>query len=254
MPYNYNPSPQTYDSVYGGIPGAVGLPDPFADLSGVYPGLKDTNTTAASAISKQLGGQLSPGTINLLQDQGAQWGVASGMPGSGLARSRTARDLGLTSEGLVNQGLSNYAKLISTISGTQTVNPALQSSIAERNATINSAPNPRASQSYAQQLFNQYLQGLKGPGGGTSGYSSPAGGTGVMSGLVGGTPSMPMSPIGGGLAGQIGPPYTSSSPWDGFGSNLPSSEDYSWLGFGDGGDMSGMPYDASLMGDYGGEL
>lgn len=176
--YNANPAPSNYSSTFGGIPGPIGIPNPAQDLGFQLPGLPQLNQAASGDVLNELQGNLSPGTQKLLQDQAAQFGVGSGMPGSGLATNRYLRDLGLTSENLINQGIGNYSKLIPTVSGTQTVNPNLQSQIASRNALVNAAPVPGQSQNFAQSLFDKYLQMMRGPAASTTGTgsSSPVGG------------------------------------------------------------------------------
>jgi len=189
--YNVNPPPSGYSPIFGGVPGPIGVPNPFQDLSGVYPNLSGTNAQLSADIMGELSGRLSPETQALLQDKGAAFGVSSGMPGSGLARSRTLRDLGLTSEALQQQGISDYDKAIQAISRTQTVSPEIQAEIAARNAQVAAAPIPSQAASYAKQLFDEYLNSLRRPsGGGGGGSGSPSGGTGAFSPPVfGGTPS-----------------------------------------------------------------
>ncbi len=179
------PQPLSYNSTFGGVPGSIGIPNPYQDLSSVYPNLTGTNAAASQSLLSELQGQVSPETQALLQDKSAAFGVSSGMPGSGLARNRTLRDLGLTSENLQQQGLANYSRLIPSVSGTQTVSPDLQSQIAARNAQVLAAPIPAQAASYAQQLFDQYLNALRKPGGGTGGIGSPAGATAGGSGALG---------------------------------------------------------------------
>jgi hypothetical protein len=220
--YNINPGTSGYSPIFGGVPGQVGLPNPFQDLSGAYPGLGQTNQALSGDILSQLGGNLSPSTINMIQDQAAAWGINSGMPGSGLARNRGLRDLGLTAENQINQGIGNYDRTISAVSGTQTVNPQLQTQLAERNALMASAPNPAAAGSYAQQLFNQYLQRMRGPGGGTGGLFTPGGGSGTVPGVnVGGGMNGGGTPSFGGTGGGTGTDYMTSSGdfSSGFGDN-----------------------------------
>ncbi len=171
------PQPLSYSGTFGGVPGSIGIPNPYQDLSSVYPNLSGTNAATSQALLSELQGQVSPETQALLQDKAAAFGVSSGMPGSGLARNRNLRDLGLTSEGLQQQGLQNYGNIVRSVSGTQTVSPDLQSQIAARNAQVLAAPIPAQAASYAQQLFDQYLNALRRPGGGTGGIGSPAGAT-----------------------------------------------------------------------------
>jgi hypothetical protein len=255
--FNPNPVAQTYNSTYGGIPGDVGIPQPSQDLSNVYPNLSSSNAGVSPAILGQLGGSLSPSTQALLQDQGAAFGVQSGMPGSGLARNRTARDLGLFNENLINQGIQNYTRSIPAVSSTQTVNPALQASIAERNANINSAPNPANSQSYAQNLFDNYMRQMRGPGGGTGG--GPASGSGMSSDQLfpdqinnslfsSGNPSSGYNSLGfgpgtlGSNTGNTGNTGNSGNTSFGFDSGLNYND---FPVFGDN-SLSGVPYDNSF--------
>lgn len=179
--YPVNPLPQgtSYSSTFGGVPGSISVPNPFQDLSGVYPNLSGTNAAASQALLSELTGQVSPETQALLQDESAALGVSQGMPGSQFSKFGNLRNLGLTSEQLMGQGLGQYAGLLGAVSGTQTVNPNLQAEIAARNAQMLAAPIPSAAASYAQQLFNDYLNRLRGPGGGTGSAGSPAAGTGA---------------------------------------------------------------------------
>lgn len=190
--YNVTPSPYGYSGTFGGVPGVIGVPNPYQDLSGVYPNLSGTNAAASTALLSELEGQVSPETQALIQDKSAAFGVSSGMPLSGLSRNQFARNLGLTSEQLQQQGIAQYGSLIPSVSGTQTVNPALQAEIASRNATNLAAPIPAQAQSYAQSLFDKYLNSLRSPTGASGSVASPTTGT---TPITGGTPS-PAAPGG----------------------------------------------------------
>jgi len=126
-----------------------------------------------------LSGQLSPQTQAAIADAAASFGVSSGMPGSGLAMNRYPRDIGLASEELMHRGIGDYSSAIPTVSGTQTVNPyqaaGLNTEIGAMNATNAAAPDPSAAASYAQQLFDRYLERLSTPSGGTGGPGSAQG-------------------------------------------------------------------------------
>jgi hypothetical protein len=148
------------------VPGIIDVPKPAQDLGAQYPNLGRTNAALSSDILAGLNGQLSPGTLRDLQDFNAAQAVGGGMPGSGLFRNRLGRNIGLSAEALKNQAISQYNSTVPTISGTQTVNPALQTSISESNAINSSAPDPTAAASHAEQLYQRYLQGLSNPGGG----------------------------------------------------------------------------------------
>lgn len=176
--FSLNPSARSGQGAFGAVPGAIGAPDPFSNLSAVFPNLSGTNKAASAAILAKLGGQLSPGTINSIKDAAAAWGVGAGVPGSSIQTNRGLRDLGLTSEGQVESGMRDYASLIPTIASTQTVSPELLTQISATNAVNASAPDPTQAASYAQQLFNEYLNKLRGGGGG-------AGGTGAYGNFPG---------------------------------------------------------------------
>ena len=166
------------------VPGPITPPNPYGDLSSVYPNLSGTNAQVSGDIMSKLRGEISPATMNALKTASAQWGVGSGMgPQSGLAVNGLFGNIAGYSEKLQQEGLQDYGNLIPTISQTQTLNPALQAEIADRNATMAAAPDPAASASYAMQLFDKYLNSMSGsrPKQYASNspimYGGPAGGT-----------------------------------------------------------------------------
>jgi len=179
-----NPAPQTGQGAYGMVPGVLSMPNPAGDLSAQLPGLSTLNATASSDLQSKLGGTLSPGTQAALQNAAATYGVTSGMPGSQLTWNSLYGNIAGASEAQQQQGLQDYPSLTGAVSSTQTVSPALQTEIASTNATNAAAPNPAASASYAQQLFNEYLQAMRGPASGSQSsqgfqtgqeYSTPPG-------------------------------------------------------------------------------
>jgi hypothetical protein len=172
--YNINPAPTGYNPTFGGVPGPLGLPDPYGDLTKSGVNLPALNPAASSAIGNELRGDLDPLDIAALQDESARFGVTSGMPGAGLGINRYLGNILGAREQRRNQGFQHYNQFVPTVAGTQTVNPALQNQIAETNALYGSAPVPAFAASYAQQLFDKYAQSLRGPGGGTRGPSSEA--------------------------------------------------------------------------------
>lgn len=205
-----NPFAPTNDphGAFGSVPKDVPMPNPFGDLSTLYPGLAQANASVSGNVASQLAGELSPATQARLQDAAAAFGVNSGMPGAGLVRNRTARDLGLATEAIQDQGLKNYLAAINQISATQTVNPALQTQINTQNSLNRAAPNPTDAANYSKTLFDQYLQGLRGPGGGTGLTNAPAvwGGAGVPStGSTGGGNSFRLPTPSTGVAGGSAP-------------------------------------------------
>lgn len=182
--FDLHPQPTSGNGPFGAVPGQLGLPDPAGDLAHQIPGLSNLNSAASSGILAKLNGQLSPGTLNALKNASAQFGVSSGMPGSGLSSSSFLGNVAGASEAQQTEGIHQYNSFVPTVSGTQTVNPALQNEIATQNSLNAAAPDPTQAASYAKQLFDQYLSsmrgsggGNRGPGGGTSNQGSPAGGT-----------------------------------------------------------------------------
>lgn len=170
-PYNTNIATQGGSGAFGAVPGAIGLPNSQYDqTAGVVKNLPGLTNGSANDIASELGGQLSPGTLNLLQNRAAAFGVNSGMPGgvpgNTLSTQNLLDNIGTTSENLASKGVSDYNSFLPTV-GSQMLAPSLQADIADRNATLKAAPNPTQAASYAQSLFNQYLQKMGGPAGGT---------------------------------------------------------------------------------------
>lgn len=156
--FNYTPAPTVGRGAFGAVPGQVGVPDPAKDLAAQIPGLAQLNQTAANNVLTQLRGELSPSTVQAIQEGAASWGVQSGMPGSGLQVNRGLRDLGLSSEALQQQGQQNYGALTSAVANTQTASPELQANIAIQNAINAAAPDPSQAALYSQSLFDNYLR------------------------------------------------------------------------------------------------
>lgn len=177
--YNASPTPTRGKGAFGMVPGQINLPNPYGDLSSVYPNLSGANQSVSGNIMAELGGQLSPGTIRQLQDSAAAFGISSGMPGSQFQGYTGLRNLGLASEALTQQGIKDYNATLPTISSTQTVNPALEAQIAETNSINAAAPDPALAAQEQERLFDKYLSSLMAGGGGTLGRSGPSGGTGT---------------------------------------------------------------------------
>lgn len=170
------------------------MPNPFGDLSAIYPNLSGTNSQVSQNILNELTGQLSPSTINNIRNNAASFGVSSGMPGSQFQGYSGLANLGLTTEKLQGQGLSDYLNAITGINKTQTVDPALQTEVNTQNSVWQAAPDPAAAAAAQQSLFDKYLAKL----------SSPAGGTGLIS-------SVPWYAQGN-LANALGPGTTQTGP------------------------------------------
>ena len=170
MAFTYNP--YSANQIFGTTPAQIPTPTPAADLAAQIPGLSNLNSTLSGDIQNQLSGQLSPQTIQAIQNAAATFGVQSGMPGiqpGTLSGNLGLRNIGLSTEQVQQQGIQNYNQTIPTIAGTQTVTPSQQIALGQINTTNAAEPTPAAAQSYAQNLFNQYMQMVRGPGGGTGG-------------------------------------------------------------------------------------
>lgn len=180
--YNPSPSPHAGVSPFGMVPGSVGLPNPAGDLAGVYPNLSGQTGQLSKNIMSELQGELSPETINMIQDKAARFGVSMGSPGSPFAGAQGLKNLGLTVEQQQKGGLADYLNAITGISKTQTVSPELQTEIAQQNAVWNAAPDPAMAAAEQQKLLDKYLNETRGPAGGTGGVGAPwwqQGNTGV---------------------------------------------------------------------------
>lgn len=120
---------------YFSVPGRIGnQPDQFGNipqpnltqaptLATVYPGLQQAQNVAAQNTLSRLRGELSPETINAIQDKAARFGLSAGMPGSGIAGSYGKKLLGLTTEGIQGQGLNDYLNALKAYSGTLSPTP-----------------------------------------------------------------------------------------------------------------------------------
>jgi hypothetical protein len=162
-----SPAPHAGQGAYGLVPGDISNPNPFGDLSALYPNLSGANSQVSQNIQNELMGNLSPSTINNIRNNAASFGVSTGMPGSQFQGDQGLANLGLTTEKLQGQGLQDYLAAITGINKTQTVDPALQTQIATQNSVWNAAPDPAAAAKEQQKLFDEYLAKTMSPAGGT---------------------------------------------------------------------------------------
>lgn len=131
---------------------------------------------AAQNTGSLLKGQIPTDVMSLINQQGAERGVATGSPGSPNANAAILRALGLTSLGLQQQGLGNFQSLVGMTPTGQQFNPAsfLTSPTDQQTAQylanlLSAAPIPSAA---AQANIGSLLSGL-GRGGGNQ---NPLGG------------------------------------------------------------------------------
>lgn len=139
--YNINPMPQSGSGAFGGVPGTVGLPDPFSDISSVYPNLSKNNATQSGDILSQLHGEMSPGVLMAMNEAADRYGLAA----PDLSKGDPLHSLGIFPEQLQRQGLGNFEGMMGTLSKTQTVSPEEQAMIAQFNAHNAAAPDPEQS-------------------------------------------------------------------------------------------------------------
>lgn len=143
--------PNLFSRVFGTKPDLSNLTNPTAGPQGsepgssywqlgqIYPNLSQGINTAAGNINSELAGQLPADVLGTIKDQGAAWGLNTGMPGSGAADNYTLEDLGLTSLQEQQQGLSNYLNFAPALQSMFALNPEQLAAVDVGNA----APDPR---------------------------------------------------------------------------------------------------------------
>jgi hypothetical protein len=116
---------QTLLNYLGGTPAAAATSNPAtynANFSSLYPNLNATQGQASANTLSRLRGELSPETLNAIQDSAARFGITSGMPlGSGgntITGNFGRKLVGQSVEGLQSQGLQDYLNTLKSYSGT----------------------------------------------------------------------------------------------------------------------------------------
>lgn len=170
-PFNLNTPSHGGQGPYGTVPGAIGLPPVYNDIAGVFPGLTSNIDALSKNISSELAGELDPQTIAMLQNTAAQFGIGAGVPLSPFSGAAGLRHLGKATEDVQAQGGKDLLSALPTIAKTLTVSPETQLDVANRNATLNAAPDPRQAALEAQRLFDLYLAKTQRGGGGSLSYS-----------------------------------------------------------------------------------
>ena len=182
--YNFSPTPTTGSgTAYGAVPGTTAPPPSiYSQVGGVLPSLPNLTATAGSVVGSELAGTVPTDVTQQIQNQAASWGVSSGMPGSGLSKNLSLRDLGLTSIGQQQAGQSNFLNLLSGL-GQQQLSPSLLTDLSQSNAILGSAPDPQMAAQQLMQDYEKYLNPASGSGtssGGETEYFTPAGSTAKM--------------------------------------------------------------------------
>lgn len=173
---------------YGGVPGAVGVPaNTFTQLGSVLPNLSNLTGGASNVVGAELGGGLSPNTMNALKSAAATFGISSGMgPGSGLENNQLFGNIAGFSEHQQHQGLQDYLGLTSGL-GREMTDPGLAYQVADRNSVYAAAPDPAAAAKNSLDLYDKYYNRGSGAAGSTSNLPWWAQGRGLAGGLGTGT-------------------------------------------------------------------
>src|ERR1700704_5821967 len=102
-------TPTAGRTAFGKVPDSIPIPpNLFTQLSSSVPGFSANTAGTGSVIGSQLSGNVSPMTLNALKTGAAQFGVANGMPGSGLETNQLFGNIAGFSEGQQQKGVSNY--------------------------------------------------------------------------------------------------------------------------------------------------
>lgn len=215
----------------GGNPLFPTTPNPGKGAFGEVPAGVNLPPALTSGIQRDLSGEVSPEIAQRLQQIAATFGIQSGMPMGGLAANRYAHDYLGASDVARQRGTENWMRLLP---------------LQQQNAELAAAPNPTqralTEQSFAQQMFDRYLQALRGSGGGQQGggYRSPAAGT--------------VAPTTGTATGGIpSPPAIHGEGEEGYNYSVPSTQmgDVSYVGGmgspADWGAPAGTSYDPYAM-------
>lgn len=153
-------------TAYGKVPGPINIPPSvFSQLSGAVPNFGALTSGTSNLIGSQQAGNISPQTMNALKAGAAEFGVSSGMPGSGLESNQLFGNIAGFSEGLQQKGIQNYLALISGVGPTMT-NPNLAAEIAARNADLAAAPDPTKAAAAQLDLWKKmfdYSRGASSP-------------------------------------------------------------------------------------------
>jgi len=138
--YNAAPSPQSGSGFFGAVPGTVGLPNPYQDLSHVVPNLSGINADLSGQIASDLSGQVSPSVLAAVNSAANGAGIDT----SHLDLTNPIGTLGTSPEALQTQGMRDYSSILPIVSSTQTVSPNVEAQLAEFNAQNAAKSNSNA--------------------------------------------------------------------------------------------------------------
>ena len=139
---------RNYSPAYGGVPVLQTPQELQSQLTGIIntaiPGYSGLSQQGSNYISQLMSGKLPTDVQNAIQDKAATYGVTSGMPGSGLARNRSLRDLGLTSLQAQQTGFGDLVNFLQGSSGTSALTPGQLAEQQNAAAQYAAAPDPMA--------------------------------------------------------------------------------------------------------------
>ena len=161
-------------TAFGTVPQPIGVaPNIFTQAGNAIPNFGNLTRGTSDLIGSELSGQVSPQTMNALKTASAQWGVNSGMPGSGLQNNNLFGNIAGFSENRQRQGLQDYLGTLAGV-GHSLTDPGLATEVAARNSNLAAAPDPRlAAERQLQEWltkFNLTRNGIGGPAGGTGAF------------------------------------------------------------------------------------
>lgn len=143
--YNATPGTQSGSGIFGAAPGNVDVPNPYQNLSSVFPELGQANSELSSGISNELAGGLSPQTLNALGEAQDQFGIQGPL-------NLSPQSFGLTDAELQSAGVGSFAGLLPGIAATQTTSPEVQAQIEQFNAQAAAQKNAQDAQEAALAL------------------------------------------------------------------------------------------------------
>ena len=152
--YNITPAAQPGQGAYGAVPGMIGIPPSYWEqMSNIYP-VSPQATQASKIIGSQMAGELSPEEIATYQRLGAQFGAGITGGPSQFSGRQGLLSVGRKVSDVQQQGILNYEAMLKALSGTLTPQE-LAAQIANRNATMAAAPDPRLA---AEQQMRDWME------------------------------------------------------------------------------------------------
>lgn len=172
-------SPSSYTREYGGIPNlpayttdtsqTIGT-DVYSQLTANLPGYQAMVGKSSENIGENLEGIVPKDVIDLMTQQAAERGIATGAPGSPNANAAYLRALGLTSMGLQQLGEQQLTAAVGRTPLQQTQVGTQTSDLAAARAQYAAAPDPRAAALESLATAKQGIRaGIGGVGGAPSG-------------------------------------------------------------------------------------